>query len=280
MLSYRHAFHAGNHADVLKHCVLVALMRYLQGKDKPYWVIDTHAGAGDYRLDTGYAAQNAEWETGIQQLWAANNLPEPLADYVQLVRQSNPDGKLRRYPGSPRIASQLLRSQDRLKLFEMHPTDAVQLTKAFKGLGRQVKVSHEEGLGGLKASLPPPTRRALVLIDPSYEDKRDYAQVVQALKDSLSRFATGVYALWYPLLDSLDSRKLPDRLHAIRGDWLDVQLRVKSPSATGMFGSGMFILNPPWTLRATLEQCMPTLTQLLRQDETANFKITEHQAQT
>ncbi len=279
MLSYRHAFHAGNHADVLKHFVLVCLMRYLAKKDKPFWVIDTHAGAGAYGLDAGYAAQNAEWENGIARLWTRTDLPEDLADYVALVRDMNPQDRLNFYPGSPYLAWKLLRPEDRLRLFELHPTDVDLLGKTFKESGRsggrQVMVTQGDGFAGLKSLLPPPPRRALVLMDPSYEDKRDYGRVVDAMKDSLKRFATGTYALWYPMLQRPEAMRLPDRLHHLEVDWLDVSLSVSRPSKDGfgMHGSGMFIANPPWTLAATLNECMPVLKDALALDPGAAFKI-------
>jgi len=275
MLSYRHAYHAGNHADVLKHFVLVRLMRYLAQKDKPYWVIDTHAGAGAYGLDAGYAAQNAEWENGIARLWARTDLPPELADYVDLVRGMNPQGRLTFYPGSPWLAWKLLRPGDRLRLFELHPTDVDLLGKTFPSTGRQVLVTQGDGFAGLKALLPPPPRRALVLMDPSYEDKRDYARVVESLKDSLTRFATGTYALWYPLLQRPEALRLPERLHALRVEWLDVRLAVRRPGKEGfgMHGSGLFIINPPWTLLATLKACMPVLKEALALDDGAGYHI-------
>lgn len=275
MLSYRHAFHAGNHADVLKHFVLVCLMRYLAQKDKPYWVIDTHAGAGAYGLDAGYAAQNAEWAAGIARLWERADLPAELADYVALVRGMNPEGRLTFYPGSPYLAWKLLRPEDRLRLFELHPTDVDLLGKTFQNAGRQVMVTCGDGFAGLKSLLPPPTRRALVLMDPSYEDKRDYGRVVESLKDSLKRFATGTFALWYPLLQRLEAQRLPERLHGLKVEWLDARLAVARPSQEGfgMHGSGLFIVNPPWTLKDTLKTCMPVLKSALAQGAGAEFHI-------
>ena len=200
MLSYRHAFHAGNHADVLKHFIEVQLLRYLAQKDKPFWYIDTHAGAGCYALDSGYATQNAEYESGIARLWERDDLPAPLAEYVALVKRINPDGQMKLYPGSPLVALELLREQDRMRLFELHPTDSEILQQNFAGHGTQVLMQTADGFGALKALLPPPPRRALVLIDPPYEDKQDYQRVVSALREGLKRFANGVYAVWYPQL--------------------------------------------------------------------------------
>lgn len=276
MLSYRHAFHAGNHADVLKHFVEVQLLSYLAQKEKPFWYIDTHAGAGCYALDTGYAAKNAEFESGIARLWQRNDLPTPIAEYVELVRQLNPDGQLKLYPGSPLVALKLLREQDRMRLFELHPSDSAILRENFAEQGTKVLVQAADGFGALKALLPPPPRRALVLIDPPYEDKQDYRHVVSALREGLKRFANGVYAVWYPQLQRAESRELPERLKQlpVKG-WLHVALSVQAPSADGfgMHGSGMFVLNPPWTLHDALEETMPYLVKHLAQGTHAGFTL-------
>jgi len=280
MLSYRHAFHAGNHADVLKHFVQMQLLQYLAQKDKPFWVIDTHAGAGRYELTRGYAAKNAEYESGIARLWDAKGLPVALADYVALVKRLNPDGRMKLYPGSPLVAQMLLREQDRLRLFELHPSDYGILAENFIAHDKQVLVQKSDGFGALKALLPPPPRRALVLIDPPYEEKQDYKRVIDALKEGLQRFATGTYAVWYPCLQREESARLPEKLkHLPVKSWLRVELHVRSPAADGfgMHGSGMFLLNPPWTLHATLQEVMPRLVALLGQDAGAGF-VLEQQA--
>ena len=276
MLSYRHAFHAGNHADVLKHFLIVQLVRYLEQKDAPFWYVDTHAGAGLYALDTGYATKLAEYSDGIGRLWSRTDLPAPLAEYVELVRALNPDGELRAYPGSPWIAHQTLRSQDRLRLFELHGSDCRLLQDNFREAGRRVSIQAGDGFAGIKAMLPPAPRRALVLIDPSYEDKHDYRQVLQALQEGLTRFATGIYAVWYPQLQRAESRQLPDKLKRLPvNNWLHVSLTVGTPASDGfgMHGSGMFIVNPPWTLHATLKTVMPYLVQVLGRDKGAAYLL-------
>jgi len=274
MLSYRHAFHAGNHADVLKHLVLVQLVRYLAQKEKPFWVIDTHAGAGLYALDVGYATKLAEFETGIGKLWGRKDLPAPLAEYVKLVRELNPDGKLKLYPGSPWFALHTMREQDRLRLFELHSSDGRLLQKNFSDAGRRVTIETSDGFAGLKALLPPAPRRGLVLIDPSYEVRDDYRHVLHALRDQLPRFPSGTYAVWYPQLPRIESKELPDKLKRLIGkNWLHVALTVRTPSSdgVGLHGSGMFIVNPPWTLHSTLQQIMPYLVTQLGQDAGAKF---------
>lgn len=281
MLSYRHAFHAGNHADVLKHFVEVQLLQYLAQKDKPFWYIDTHAGAGCYALDSGYAAQNAEYESGIARLWDRDDLPAALAKYVTLVKGINPDGRMKLYPGSPLVAQQLLRGQDRMRLFELHPTDSDILQENFSGQGSQVLMQQADGFGALKALLPPPPRRALVLIDPPYEDKQDYRRVVTALGEGLKRFANGVYAVWYPQLQRAEARELPEQLKQLPvKSWLHVALSVQGQSEDGfgMHGSGMFVLNPPWTLHGALQEVMPYLVRHLGQDGQAGYTL-EHREQ-
>jgi 23S rRNA (adenine2030-N6)-methyltransferase len=330
VLSYRHAYHAGNHADVLKHVVWVRLLRSLTRKEKPLWVIDTHAGAGAYALAHDYAAKLAEYKTGIARLWSRNDLPELVADYVREVKRANPDGALSTYPGSPQLAWQLARAHDPLRFFELHGTDANALQQRFgraiqrsgrpgaaaatghasqghairalerprgavKGprnaraaaarvFGpssgatgeRRVAVVHGDGFAGLKALLPPPSRRGLVLIDPSYELGSDYRAVRDALADALERFATGTYAVWYPQLRRREAERLPEQLRRLaRGDWLDVSLQVKTPPSEGygLYGSGMFVFNPPWRLETDLHATMPALAGVLSQDDAARFAI-------
>lgn len=276
MLSYRHAFHAGNHADVLKHLVELQLLDYLSLKDKPFWYVDTHAGAGGYALTSGYAAQNAEFESGIARLWDRDDLPPALAEYVALVKDFNLDGEMRLYPGSPMLALARLREQDRARLFELHPTDFPLLQENVERYGSQALVQCSDGFGGLKAVLPPPPRRGLILIDPPYEEKQDYQRVGTALREGLKRFANGVYAVWYPQLQRAESQQLPEQLKQLPvKSWLHVALSVqgKSPDGFGMYGSGMFVLNPPWTLHQTLQSVMPWLCAQLAQDSEAHFVL-------
>lgn len=272
MLSYRHAFHAGNHADVLKHLVEVLLLRYLKQKDKAFWYVDTHAGAGAYSLESGYATQNAEFESGIARLWQQQNLPAALADYVGQIRHLNPDDVLRHYPGSPLIAQALLRPQDSMRLFELHPADFELLQRNIASRAAQIRQS--DGFAALKAVLPPLPRRGLILIDPPYEEKQDYRRVVDSLREGLQRFANGVYAIWYPRLQRRESDDLPQQLKQLPvASWLHVALDVHAPreDGFGMHGSGMFIINPPWTLRDALAECLPVLVKLLAQDGQAGF---------
>ncbi|RZI41051.1 23S rRNA (adenine(2030)-N(6))-methyltransferase RlmJ [Herbaspirillum sp. HC18] len=290
MLSYRHAFHAGNHADVLKHAVLIQLLRYLGQKETPYMYIDTHSGAGVYALDTGYAAKSLEYETGIARLWERDDLPEALADYVRLVKDMNPSGKMRYYPGSPYCADRVLREQDRIRLFELHPSDSKILEDNFRKLeahaaaqgqragarGKRVMITKGDGFTGLKALLPPPSRRGLVLVDPPYEVKDDYRRVKDTLDDALSRFATGTYAVWYPVLQRMESRQFPDKLKRLPcKEWLHVTLSIgrPAPDGFGLHSSGMFVINPPWTLEPVLREMMPYLVKVLARDDDARFTL-------
>jgi 23S rRNA (adenine2030-N6)-methyltransferase len=290
MLSYRHAFHAGNHADVLKHVVTIQLLNYLGQKDSPCMYIDTHAGAGVYTLDEKYAAKNAEYETGISRLWDKKDLPAALAQYVQLIKEMNPSGKMRYYPGSPYCADKVMREQDRLRLFELHPADSKILQENFRKVeahaaaqgqrpaarGKRVMITKGDGFIGLKALLPPPSRRGLVLIDPPYEDKDDYRRVKVTLEDALVRFATGTYAVWYPVLQRMESRQFPDKLKRVPGNgWLNVTLSVSTPSPDGfgLSSSGMFVINPPYTLEPMLRELMPYLVAALGRDAGAGFTL-------
>lgn len=279
MLSYRHAFHAGNHADVLKHFVFGLVLQYFNQKDKPYWVIDTHAGAGLYGLQDAFAQKNGEYVQGIAKLLQANDLSAPLIDFCQTIQSFNSNNGVDFYPGSPAIANHYCRADDKLRLFELHPQDFALLNAHFSSNKKQAKVEQIDGFKGIKACLPPPTKRAITLIDPPYELKEDYARVVTCIQDCLKRFATGTYLVWYPLLQREEPADMLTALFDLGVDsWLNVTLSVSAPSEDGfgMFGSGMFIINPPWTLPTMLADAMPTLSNLLQQDTAASFTL-DHQ---
>ncbi|GIX24722.1 MAG: ribosomal RNA large subunit methyltransferase J [Caldimonas sp.] len=278
MLAYRHAFHAGNHADVLKHLVFTQVLRYLGQKDKPYWLIDTHAGAGGYDLRARHAQQHAEYLEGIGRLVLRDDLPPAVDDYVQIVRQHNPDGVLRHYPGSPAFARAVMRPQDRLRLYELHPTDHRQLLRRF-GAQPHVEVHVADGFAALRSQWPPPSRRGVVLMDPPYELKADYGRVVATLREAVQRFAEGVYMVWYPQLQRLESQQLPQRLKRLAPKgWLHVRMTVARPAQAGfgLLGSGMFVINPPWVLHDTLAAVLPWLTEVLAQYEGASYLLEQH----
>lgn len=289
MFSYRHAFHAGNHADVLKHSMLLAILQYLTQKEAALAVLDTHAGAGLYRLDGDYASTSGEAADGILRLEQAENLAPLLQDYVDAVRSFNAGPHIHAYPGSPFLAQQQLRPHDKLKLFELHPTDMRSLSGNVAQLeaGRQVQVLHEDGFEGVKKFLPPPSRRGLLLCDPSYEIKTDYMKVADMLADGLKRFPTGTYAIWYPIIPRPEAHELPRRLKTLATKagkgWLHATLTVKSSKISsspqgqkkrpGLPASGMFVVNPPYTLQAQLKAALPQMVELLRQDSNAGFTL-------
>ncbi|HVK33295.1 MAG TPA: 23S rRNA (adenine(2030)-N(6))-methyltransferase RlmJ [Burkholderiaceae bacterium] len=281
MLAYRHAFHAGNHADVLKHLVFAEVLRHMAAKDKPFTVVDTHAGAGGYSLESRYAQRNAEATTGIERLWSRDDLPAALARYVDLVRAFNGGGQLEQYPGSPAIANLLLRPTDPLHCFELHPTDE-RILRAYLGPRAHAKVAHSDGFAALAHELPPPSRRGVVLIDPPYELKADYARTLAAVREALTRFATGVVLVWVPQLATVDSRELPRRLlnaaasaaGATKGA-LHARLTVAEPDARGfgLIGSSMVVINPPHGLAETLRAVGPYLAKVLGQFDGAAFLL-------
>ncbi len=277
MLGYRHAFHAGNHADVLKHTVLCGCLAYMVQKDKPLLYADTHAGAGAYRLSEGYAAQNREWEAGLERLkaYSRGESPPPLiARYLETVdqyRKVHPG----EYPGSPALAAEALRPSDTLILWELHPADHAELSSRFR-VDRRVRVRKEDGCTALKSVLPPPSRRGLVFLDPSYEVGSDYDSTLTALEDALRRFATGTFVLWHPLLDRPESRGFPDRVQGLSdrpGLYLDMRIRGLAPGGRGLAGSGMVVLNPPWPLEAALREALPCLCKALGQDGSAGWGL-------
>lgn len=287
MFSYRHAFHAGNHADVLKHITLIATLRHLMQKEAGLTLIDTHAGAGLYRLDGDYTETGGEAKDGVVKLMGALRAADgpsteavapAIDDYLDLVASFNPSGALRVYPGSPFVMHQLLRaeSRDRLKLFELHPTDSRTLSANIAQLeaGRQISVVREDGFEGVKPLLPPPpsatgSKRALVLIDPSYEIKSDYGKVSACIQELIRRFPTGTYLVWYPVIPRPEAHDLPRRLRTLSNQaqkpWLNATLAIgQDPThgpddRPGLTASGMFVINPPHTLKGTLQAALPQL---------------------
>ncbi len=312
MFSYRHAFHAGNHADVLKHLTLVAMLKYLTDKDAGLTVIDTHAGAGLYRLDGDMARTSAEATQGVKKLLPGANLeqkepldqarsaqsaPEIVAhalqDYLDALASFNSSATQSRvYPGSPLIIHRLLRPEaDKLKLFELHPTDFRSLAGHVKQLdaGRMVSVDCANGFEKLKTLLPPPNKRALVLMDPSYELKSDYGQVSACIQEAILKFPTGCYAVWYPIIPRPEAHSLPKKLKtmavAAKRPWLQATLNIgleppkhamgdKPSKLVGLRASGMFIINPPHTLKAALQEALPQVVAQLGRGRGKGFTLT------
>ena len=280
MFSYRHGFHAGNHADVLKHIVLVHLLNYYNQKDTAYSFIDLHAGAGLYDLEGQWAQKRSEFAEGIGKIWAAKGAPPAVKAYLDVIRDLNPDGALHVYPGSPWIALEACREQDRLRLYEMHPSEAEFLLKNLEQRGartlRQTTLYDSDGFAGLKAHIPPVTRRAIVLIDPSYEDKNDYRRVIDTMRDALQRFPTGCYAIWYPQVQRREAQDLPRQLERLGAkNWLHASLTViqSSEDGLGLHGSGVFVINPPYTLQGAMKDAMPWLLKTMGQDDRAAYQL-------
>lgn len=269
MLSYQHVYHAGNHADVLKHVVLCHVLDYLNRKPKPWTYLDTHAGRGFYDLTSVAARKTGDAESGIYRLKNAQRIPPGLQRYMDIVDSSG-DG----YPGSPAIAAVFARIDDRLILCERHPADFRQLDEASVVFGRHVRCLEGDGYNAVRAWLPPLSRRGAILIDPSYELASDYTDVVDALKAGLTRFATGIFMIWYPHLSANDGRELARRLQsATDRPWLDIKLDVTDAQRANLFGSSVFVVNPPHVLATELEVLLPILVEYLGQDETAGFDL-------
>ncbi|WP_028864518.1 23S rRNA (adenine(2030)-N(6))-methyltransferase RlmJ [Psychromonas aquimarina] len=274
MLSYRHSFHAGNFADVLKHTVAASILDYMLKKDKPLCYLDTHSGCGAYSFQSSEALKTKEFNNGIFPLWQRDDLPAPVARYVEQVAEFNAQSKLAHYPGSPSIARQMLRDTDRMFLFELHPNEFTSMRENFGG-DRQIKMAKKDGLEGLVANMPPKERRGFILIDPSYEIKNEYDLVVERLIQAVRRFATGTYALWYPVVNRQVINRMERELKksGIKNMQL-FELGIQGDSAErGMTSSGMIVINPPWTLKKEMQESLPFLAETLGQDGQGFYRI-------
>ncbi|AKJ40821.1 23S rRNA (adenine(2030)-N(6))-methyltransferase RlmJ [Pragia fontium] len=274
MLSYRHSFHAGNHADVVKHTVQSLIIEALKEKEKPFLYLDTHAGAGRYFLGSEHAEKTGEYLEGIARIWQRDDIPAELEPYLSAVRAYNKSGQLKYYPGSPLIAAQLLREYDRLHVTELHPTDYPLLRHEFLKDPR-CKVLRADGYQQLKSQLPPASRRGLVLIDPPYEMKTDYQAVVQGIQEGYKRFATGVYALWYPVVLRQQIKRMVKELEetGIRRI-LQIELAVQPDNERrGMTASGMIVINPPWKLEQQMNAVLPWIHKVLVPEGIGHTKV-------
>lgn len=267
-MNYRHAFHAGNHADVLKHYVLTRLIALLSRKEAPFAYLDSHAGIGLYDLRGDQASRTGEWLEGIARLWQASDVPDPLLDYLEVIRAMNPDGELRHYPGSPELARLLTREQDRLHLNEKHPEDGRLLKENMHG-DRRVAVHLGEGWYVPRALLPTREKRALLLIDPPFEQVDEMERCAQSLSEAISRMRQAVVAIWYPIKDLRQlSRFYRDLQKSKAPKLLRVELYVHpTDEAARLNGSGLVISNPPWGLEDELKQILPWLADLLGQSQ-------------
>jgi 23S rRNA (adenine2030-N6)-methyltransferase len=265
-MNYRHAYHAGNHADVLKHAVLARVLLHMTRKDKPFRVIDAHAGVGLYDLGGIEAGKTAEWEGGIGKLAEplAAGAEALLAPYRAVIAALNPQGGVRLYPGSPELALRLMRGHDRMIANELHPQDAIALERQYIRDSR-VEVSSMDAETCLKARLPPPERRGVILIDPPYEVKNEAEKALRMLAHGLRRFAQGVYLLWYPLKTDQTAETILAAVKEMGAPaTLKVELRVREAfSAGALAGSGMVIVNAPWKLDDDLSVLAPALAERL-----------------
>lgn len=279
-MNYRHSYHAGNFADVLKHAVLVLCLDHLRQKRTPFRVVDTHAGIALHDLGGREAEKTGEWRSGIGRLWSENagaipgGLKELVGPYLEIVRSENPDGRLKRYPGSSLITAGMLRDGDRLVACELHPEDAASLAEAFRR-DRRVKVMALDGWTGLKSLLPPKERRGLVLIDPPYELPGEIHRLAPALAEALTRFATGTYVIWYPIKDPLEVDRALAAVAALKvAKLLQVEMLIRAPrDATRLNGSGLLICNPPHTLEGRLAAGLDALTEHLADGEGARWRL-------
>ncbi len=273
MLSYRHIYHAGNHADILKHLVVSQICRHFIKKETPFFYLDTHAGIGQYELHSEQAQKNKEFHSGIARLLNEENLPESIEALLDIVRDMNPNDALEVYPGSPKIVDYYVRQKDKLHLCELHPNDYPTLAALFPNK-RKANVVKDNGFSAVKAMLPPPQKRGFVLMDPPYEVKKDYQYVVRALEEGCQRFPQGTYAIWYPVLNRKQANDFIRDIKAtgIRNILL-VELCIRNTEKErGMAGSGMIIVNPPWTLEKDAADFLPILTNLLAEDNDAQYQ--------
>ncbi|MGQ3212935.1 23S rRNA (adenine(2030)-N(6))-methyltransferase RlmJ [Shinella sp.] len=275
-MNYRHIYHAGNFADVLKHAVLARLVTYMQAKDKAFRVLDTHAGIGLYDLSSEEAQKTGEWLDGIGRLLDTDMPPavaEILAPYLKAVHELNPHGGLTYYPGSPKLARMLFRPQDRLSAMELHPDDYETLHRLFDG-DFQSRITHLDGWLSLGAHLPPKEKRGIVLVDPPYEIEGEYERLVDGLEKAVRRFAGGVYCLWYPLKKNAPIAAFHKALKETGiPKMLCAELTVRSDrETTGLTGSGLIVVNPPFTLKQELDVLLPFLKERLAQDRFASAR--------
>lgn len=259
MLSYQHGYHAGNFADVVKHATLCRILTYLAKKEKPLFYLETHSGKGRYDLKDSQAIKTGESEQGIKLLWKYKNQLSPLfSPYLKCISALN-TSDLRFYPGSPALAIELLRAQDRLYCCELHPREFEQL-KALPHAGKRIFFSHSDGMATLQTLLPPPERRGIIFLDPSYELKEEYKTIPQAIKLAYQRFSTGIFCLWYPLVDSRLQQQLLRGMENIgASNTMRLEFNWTTMNVEGMTGCGLWIINPPYTLEAEMKTILEQL---------------------
>lgn len=276
MLSYQHAYHAGNFADVLKHIVLCSVIDYMKQKDKPFYFHDTHAGRGMYPLSLIEMQKLREHESGIARLWPLLRGEECMAKkqyaglipYATALKRYNTDGALTKYPGSGLFAHALMRGEDQLVFSELHPAEFSSL-QANTEYCHNVLVKKIDAWAGLRAALPPRQKRGVILIDPSYELKNEHQQVIDAVSDALKRFETGIYLIWYPIIkeDNLFKKLIRGIEQLSPPSLLRIEMCIAdAEKKSGLIGSGMLVINAPWQLDKTMKELLPALDKILRQD--------------
>ncbi len=278
-MNYRHSYHAGNFADVMKHALQWACLSYLQQKNKPFSLLDTHAGLGMYDLLGEQASKTGEWQQGIAKVLAAANPPAELAGYLAAIRELNQGEELRWYPGSPYLAALQLRQQDMLTLCELHPADAQELSENvahdFPHHGTIHVEAGRNGYAALKALTPPPIKRGMVLIDPPFEQRDEFAQVVQALHEGTKRWANGSYVVWYPIKDPVAVSEFQQQvadLNTVSKVYCTDMLVRTAQDPSKMNGCGMLFVNPPYGVVQQMATIMDFITPLLAQDQGAEWQ--------
>lgn len=275
MLGYQHGYHAGNFADVVKHLTLALILDYLTQKDKPLFYLETHSGKGLYDLEDKQAQKTGEYREGIEKIWEKRELlPKVFQPYLKSMHQLNESNALRYYPGSPWLALQLLRDIDRLFLCELHPREFESLS-TLPHYGKRVHFSESDGMESLRAMLPPPEKRGLIFIDPSFERKEEYSEIPKGIKDAFNRFATGVYCLWYPVVDKKLTERLARGMQAVGAkNNLRLEFHLNIPNKPGLTGSGLWIINPPYVLAGQLKEALSQLAKCLNPGK-STFQILE-----
>jgi 23S rRNA (adenine2030-N6)-methyltransferase len=278
-MNYRHSYHAGNFADVFKHCVLALIVRHLLKKDAPFRYLDTHAGLGAYDLEAEEPSRTGEWRGGVGRIWSADlpaGIAALIAPWKSAVEGLNPDGTLRFYPGSPEVVRALARKQDRLTLCELHPDDAAQLRRRY-ARDERISVVEIDGYTALNAYVPPNERRGLVLVDPPFEQANEFRHMTGALEKGHAKWPTGTYALWYPIKDILEAEAFTRALGKTGiPSIVSAELLIQRPNdATRLNGCGLAIVNPPWTLKKDAAALLPALAELLGRDSGARGRTVE-----
>ncbi len=273
-MNYRHSYHAGNFADVFKHVVMLELLHSLRQKESGFYYLETHAGRGCYDLSSVEAEKSKEYLTGIARVMTEPHPPSAMNTYLSVIKQLNPSSQIKRYPGSPYLARALLRPQDRMVLCELQTDEANALRHLFRQ-DKQISIHHQEGYLGLRAFIPPRERRGLVMIDPPYEKHDDMTQMAKRLADALTRWETGIYAIWYPIKDKQHRVRLHrDITDRIQRPLLAIDFCILPDDVpTFLNGCGMLIINPPWQMERTLTPTLAWLWHTLSVNQQGYYRL-------